>query len=280
MHFGLTTYSLKKLSYEKIIIGSQNGLFLYSIKNDSLTAFQSKKESGLEFFNTDIRSLHLQDTTILWVGTNGKGLIELNLTSHETKRFTIENGLSDNFVYTLLEDAHGNLWMGTNTGLNKFDPASENFQFFTGKDGLGFDEFNTNAACKLSNGKMAFGGINGLVIFHPDSINFTSKPFNIYLTHFYVNNLPAKIDSTYVLHYDQNYLSFQFAALTFFRNEDLHYAYKMVGLDDDWILSGDRRFTTYANLLPGNYTFQVRTTYPNGLWNEKILAADELMLHN
>ena len=264
-------FCLKKISSDKIIVGSQNGLYLYSINNDSLTAYQSKKDPDLKFYDTDIRSFLLQDSSLLWIGTNGNGLFKLNLTTLETKRFTIENGLSDNFVYTLLEDAHGNLWMGTNTGLNKFDPASENFQFFTGKDGLGFDEFNTNAACKLSNGKMAFGGINGLVIFHPDSINFTSKPFNIYLTHFYVNNLPAKIDSTYVLHYDQNYLSFQFAALSFFRNEDLHYAYKMVGLDDDWILSGDRRFTTYANLLPGNYTFQVRTTYPNGLWNEKIL---------
>ena len=264
-------FCLKKLSKEKIIIGSQNGLYLYSIKNDSLTAFQSKKENGIEFNNTDIRSLHIQDSSILWVGTNGNGLIKLNLTTHDTKRFTIENGLSDNFVYTLLDDEHGNLWMGTNTGLNKLDITSENIQFFTGKDGLGFDEFNTNAACKLSNGKMAFGGVNGLVLFHPDSINYTSKPFNIYLTHFYVNNVPVKIDSTFILQYDQNYLSFQFAALTFFRNEDLNYAYKMVGLDDDWILSGNRRFTTYANLIPGNYTFQVRSTDPNGLWNKEIL---------
>ncbi|MBK7966908.1 MAG: hypothetical protein IPK10_17695 [Bacteroidetes bacterium] len=108
-------------------------------------------------------------------------------------------------------------------------------------------------------------------MFHPDSINYTSKPFTISLTHFYVNNVPVKIDSHYVLQYDQNYLSFQFAALTFFRNEDLHYAYKMVGLDEEWILSGNRRFTTYANLIPGNYTFQVRSTDPNGLWNKNIL---------
>jgi ligand-binding sensor domain-containing protein len=264
-------FCIKKYKNDKIIIGSKNGLYLYSISNDSLTAFQTTKEKPLEFYNTDIRSLYLQDSTVLWIGTNGNGLIKLNLNTQETKRYTTENGLSDNFVYTLLEDAYDNLWMGTNTGINKFNLANENFQFFTSKDGLGFDEFNTNAACKLSSGKMAFGGVNGLVIFHPDSINNTSKPFPIFLTHFYVNNIPHKIDSTFVLQYDQNYLSFQFAALTYFRNEDLHYAYKMVGLDDDWILSGNRRFTTYANLLPGTYTFQVRATDPNGLWNKNIL---------
>ena len=264
-------FCLKKLNNDQIIIGSRNGLYLYSLKNDSLTAFQSIKESDMKFYDADIRSLHLHDSSLLWVGTNGNGLIKLNLITNETKHFTIENGLSDNFVYTILEDALGNLWMGTNTGLNKFDIVSENFQFFTVKDGLGFDEFNTNAACKLSSGIMAFGGVNGLVLFHPDSINYTSNPFNIYLTHFYVNNVPVKIDSTFILAYDQNYLSFQFAALTFFRNEDLNYAYKMVGLDDEWILSGNRRFTTYANLLPGNYIFQVRSTDPNGLWNKEIL---------
>lgn len=264
-------FCLKKWSDSEIIIGSQNGLYLYSTRNDSLKAFQSINELGLKFNNDDVRAIHLQDTSVLWVGTNGNGLIKLNLSKHEIKRFTVENGLSDNFVYTLLEDAHGNMWMGTNTGLNKFDPISESFQFFTGKDGLGFDEFNTNAACKLSNGKMAFGGINGLVLFHPDSIKYTSKPFDVYLTHFYVNNVPIKIDSTYNLKYDQNYLSFQFSALTFFRNEDIKYAYKMVGLDNDWILSGTRRFTTYANLQPGTYTFQVRCSNPNGVWNENIL---------
>ncbi|MBK7966909.1 MAG: hypothetical protein IPK10_17700 [Bacteroidetes bacterium] len=150
-------FCLKKLNKDKIIIGSQNGLYFYSIKNDSLTAFLSKKESEIKINGTDIRSLHLQNSSLLWIGTNGKGLIKLNLLTHETKHYTTSNGLSDNFVYTLLEDAHGYLWMGTNTGLNKFDPVSEYFQFFTEKDGLGFDEFNTNAACKLSSGKMAFG---------------------------------------------------------------------------------------------------------------------------
>ncbi|MFN0189396.1 MAG: triple tyrosine motif-containing protein [Bacteroidia bacterium] len=264
-------FCLKKLNKDKIIIGSQNGLYLYSLNNDSLIAFPTKKEKGVEFYNTDIRSLHLQDSKFLWIGTNGNGLIHLNLITLDTKRYTTANGLSDNFVYTILEDSNDNLWMGTNTGINKFNLVNENFQFFTSKDGLGFDEFNTNAACKLSSGKMAFGGVNGLVIFHPDSINYTSKQFPIFLTHFYVNNRPLKLDSTYVLQYDQNYLSFQFAGLTFFRNEDLNYAYKMIGLDTDWILSGDRRFTTYANLLPGNYTFQVRSTDPNGIWNKNIL---------
>jgi hypothetical protein len=70
-----------------------------------------------------------------------------------------------------------------------------------------------------------------------------------------------------VLDYDQNYLSFQYAALTFFRSADLLYSYKMEALDNDWIQSGNRRFTTYANLLPGKYIFKVRSTDPNGLWN-------------
>lgn len=263
-------FCLKKYSHDKILIGSRNGLYEYCITNDSLISFKNKIESNTELLNTDIRCLHLQDSN-LWIGTNGDGLVRLNLFTKEVKNYKKVHGLSDDFIYTLLEDHYGKLWMGTNAGINSFDPSTENFQFFSRKDGVEFSEFNTNAACQLSNGQMAFGGVNGFVLFHPDSLNYTSKPFPIFLTHIYVNNISVKVDTSYFLNYDQNYLSFQFAALTYLRNEELQYAYKMTGLDDEWISSGNRRFTTYANLLPGTYHFLVRCTDPNGMWNKEIL---------
>lgn len=277
-HSGII-FCLKKLDDNKILVGSQNGLYLYNISNDSLTTFKSKQPSLRTLFEADIRSIVVFGYDNIWVGTNGLGLIHLNLIKNQTKYFSIENGLSDNAVYSILDDKDGNLWLGTNTGLNKFNPVLETFQIYSEKDGAGFLEFNTNAACKMKDGKMAFGGINGFIVFHPDSMHIKTNPFKLYLTQFLINNQLQKLDSSYQLRYDENYLSFQFSALTFFRNEDIKYAYKMVGLDNDWILCGTRRFTTYANLQPGTYTFQVRCTHPNGVWNKEILNISIIILN-
>jgi signal transduction histidine kinase len=43
----------------------------------------------------------------------------------------------------------------------------------------------------------------------------------------------------------------------------------MEGFDKDWIQSGNRRFVTYTNLDPGNYTFKVRGSNNDGIWNDK-----------
>jgi ligand-binding sensor domain-containing protein len=45
-------------------------------------------------------------------------------------------GLSDNIVFSIYEDMQGKLWIGTNSGLNLFDPATEKFRRFGIYDGL------------------------------------------------------------------------------------------------------------------------------------------------
>ena len=40
------------------------------------------------------------------------------------------------------------------------------------------------------------------------------------------------------------------------------------GFDDDWIYD-NRNFASYTNLEPGNYTFQVRGSNSDGIWNEE-----------
>lgn len=38
-----------------------------------------------------------------------------------------------------------------------------------------------------------------------------------------------------------------------------NFAYRLIGLEDDWIYLGENRHTTYTNLSPGSYTFEVRS---------------------
>src|SRR6185369_4297076 len=47
------------------------------------------------------------------------------------------------------------------------------------------------------------------------------------------------------------------------------YAYKLEGVDKDWVYSGSRRYVGYTNISPGKYTFKVKGTNNDGVWNEK-----------
>ncbi len=262
-----TIFCMQRLSKEELLLGTAKGLYVYHKTSQRIQSYDPSQP----LFFSDIRSIIVQENGLLWVGTNGSGLLKYNSRNGSLHQYTKSDGLSDNSVYSMLMDKNSNLWMGTNNGLCKFTNATGSFKSFSEKDGITFEEFNTNASCLLSNGDMAFGGISGMILFNPDTfITNLTFPTPI-LTKLQVNNQPLPLDSSYYFNYDENYLAFQFSALHFFRNEEIQYAYTLEGLDKNWISCGTRHFTTYANLEPGNYVFKVKCTNPHGEWSNHML---------
>jgi len=72
-----------------------------------------------------------------------------------------------------------------------------------------------------------------------------------------------------VLPYAENVISFEFAALHFAHSENNLYTYRMEGFDQDWVDAGGKRDVTYTNLDPGTYTFRVRGSNSDGVWNDE-----------
>jgi signal transduction histidine kinase/ligand-binding sensor domain-containing protein len=263
------TFAIAENKKREILIGTQNGFYIYSYSTKKFKRFVSEPGNATTISDDNIRSFYIDKKGTTWIGTNGGGLNRFDEAKETFKAYKIENGLPDNSIYSILEDSHGNLWMGTNRGICRFNIAAESSRNYSLKDGIQNNEFNTKAACKLSTGEMVFGGINGFNIFNPDSIAVSSEIPKIVITQFKVGEKEKGVsnETLYLNHYE-NYLSFQFAALNFFRNNENKYAYKLEGLDKDWVYCGDRRFTNYANLSPGNYTFRVKAANYFGEWNE------------
>jgi signal transduction histidine kinase/ActR/RegA family two-component response regulator len=139
------------------------------------------------------------------------------------------------------------------------------------KDGLQNYEFNTNAALKLKDGRLLFGGVDGYNVIDPSKIdNVESPPPTVVISSIKIfdREVPPG-DGHLKLKYSENSLTFEFAALSFYLNQDNRYAYKMVDIDADWIYSNDRRFVTYSNLEPGEYIFKVKACNSDGVWNEE-----------
>lgn len=80
-----------------------------------------------------------------------------------------------------------------------------------------------------------------------------------------------------ILAFDQNSLSFEFAALHYANPKKNQYAHMLEGYDQDWIYD-NRNFAAYTNLDPGSYKFKVRAANAYGIWNEEGLTFEITIL--
>ena len=72
------------------------------------------------------------------------------------------------------------------------------------------------------------------------------------------------------LSYEENFLSFEFAALDYHSPQKNLYAYKMEGIDPDWVYTdASRRFASYTQLDPGEYVFRVKGSNNDRIWNQE-----------
>nr|MBK9653705.1 hypothetical protein [Bacteroidota bacterium] len=250
--------------------GTENGLCRYNEQTKKWKRYYNIPGNKNSIHNSNVRSLCLDKKGTLWIGTNGGGLNRYDKEQDNFTHFTTENGLADDQIYTLVCDNNGMLWMGTNQGLCRFNPLDYSCKNFIEKDGIQNYEYNTNAAIKLKDGTLLFGGVAGYNIIDPHKIgDKKSKPPAVAITSVKVFDRETPFgDNIIKLNYNENNLAFEFVMLSYFHNQENHYAYKLEGIDHDWIYSDTRRFVSYPKLEPGDYTFKVKACNSDGVWNE------------
>jgi ligand-binding sensor domain-containing protein/signal transduction histidine kinase len=221
-----------------------------------------------------IYNLYVDDAGVLWVGCFGKGLYRHDAAADTFRVYTTFDGLPSNFVKSVLSDAHGVLWLGTSNGLSRFDPRSGSVRNYDHGDGIQADEFRTGSCFRGRDGMLYFGGVNGFNGFHPDSIRENRAVPPVLITSFKIFDVPAPLPGTMTapgeirLPPGADFFSFEFVALDYSAPAKSRYAYRMEGFDRDWVSSGTRRFASYTHLDPGEYTFRVRGSNGDGVWNE------------
>ncbi|HPI11854.1 MAG TPA: triple tyrosine motif-containing protein [Catalimonadaceae bacterium] len=271
---------------EKIWIATTHGLLCFDPQSTAWKLFEPKENQANSLPGKVLFSV-LNDPKqkeILWIGTNGNGLVKFDKQTGKCQTFHSRNtGIPNDVVYGVLDDKAGNLWLSTNKGLTRFNPKTLAVKVFTQKDGLQSDEFNRYASCKLSDGRLAFGGINGINVFDPEEIKDNDFKPAVFFTGFKIGNKPVWGDSSQTilekeifatpelhLTHTQNYFTFQYASNDYEDPISNKFQYQLVGLDKDWQPATSLNEATYTNLDPGEYTFQVRTANADGIWSPHI----------
>ena len=210
------------------------------------------------------------------LGGSRCGAFQIRQTNgHLHPGFSERNGPADNSIHAILEDGKGRLWLCTTSGLSKFDPTNGSVRNYDASDGVKIGPCDFPTGYKNRKGEMFFGGSNGMVRFHPDSIKDNPYVPPIVITAFKKFDKLVPLDSaisekhSIEMSYKENVFSFEFVALNYTSSEKNQYAYKLEGFDDDWIYCGTRRYATYTNLDGGSYIFRVKGSNNDGVWNEE-----------
>lgn len=220
----------------------------------------------------------------IWVGT-ANGLCRIDSRSGRIKLYTKKEGLADQYIAKLLTDKEGNIWISSKKGISKLIVKTGVIQNYDINESLLGDEFmDSSGFIDKETGEMYFGGIDGFISFHPREI--VENPFlpNVVLTELQIQNKtietgqktngrvilpnPINLSKNITLTHEDRSFSIEFAALHFSSPEKNQYTYILEGIDNEWIhADASRPVATYSNLYEGKYTFKVKASNSDGVWN-------------
>ncbi|HKC68147.1 MAG TPA: histidine kinase, partial [Bacteroidia bacterium] len=248
------------------------GLFLYDGKtiSDVTTAYGIQTRAVLD--------VKVASNNYLYVATLD-GVYVVNIENKTTEKFSEDDGLSSNLVYSLLlTDNEQTLWAGTNQGANKIDLQTffhahvKNILSFGKTEGFKGLECNTGGLCIDSAGSIWFGTVNGLVKHNPVKYINNDNEARLSFTKlklFYDDTLlpqNAKLASTL------NNIRFDFIGICLTNPDKVLYIHKLEGFEKSWSPTTTQNNVTYSNLPPGNYVFKVRCCNNQGVWSTEPLT--------
>lgn len=208
----------------------------------------------------------------LWIGTSDNGVIVYNLKDRKSFVINKSDGLYSDFIYNIIADDDGNIWMGTGYGIHKISMKNGTpvIAFYGREQGVAGMESNHNAVYKMRDGSIWFGTTNGALHYHPQSNVVTSKPVSIVMQSVKLFGEPISdtsyFDSTDAwykvpyhlrLPYRKNNLTFTFHAISLNGSGQVRYRYRIEGLDAQWSDWSSVNTVTYSALPPGKYVLRV-----------------------
>jgi len=275
-----------ELSNGTIVFGTIGGglNFLFHERITPLLLSDFSKSVDSDYVNALCEDLNKN----VWVGT-WDGLFLLDSTLRIRKQFSTGNGLPSNEISGIIIDSNGEVWVSGMNGLSHLSMTDENeykISNYTSRNGLQGSYFTTYSTLKTSDGELYFGGYNGFNRFYPEKIISNQKAPEVKLTDFQVFNqsvpINQKVNGRVLLNESisgttnitvnnrHRVIGFRFAAMTTSQIEKVKYACLMEGVDPDWVyLDYNQRFISYNNLSPGVYTFTVKASNANGVWDSK-----------
>lgn len=271
----------------EVLVGTTKGLDHFFLNLDGSIAkvfhYLGRENDPKSMSSNFIWPILRTDANTIWVGTIGGGLNKLTISSpgnYKAEVFDVQNGLPSNDVESLEQDNYGNIWIG-GRGLSMLNPKTNQIIKYDANDGLQSNIFKIGASFKGRDGRLYFGGVNGLNYFYPSQIKPSEFVSSIVFSDLLLNNTTAKINENELveslpylnkinLNHTQNNLIIKFSSLDYANTEKCLYRYKLIGFNENWVVVNSKnRFVSLSNLDYGEYILQLQSTNHDGVWMEQ-----------
>ncbi len=255
---------------EDVIYGTyQHGIYRVDCREKDVSLLEIF--SGQESYDILITAV-LYWKNEFWLSTN-KGLVRFNPVTRERKEYTRKEGLPSSLVYNTLA-GENHLWLATQDGLCQLDPNTNQLINYGMEQGLAFTQFNIWSAARTADGRMFFGGTNGIIGFNPDDFIMPEGKkglLNLVGISTYnqdrdalesIQNLPYTLEDEIIIPASERTVTFSYVH-TLYDGSSSNYFHMMEGLDSRWIDDGTQNEIRYTEIPPGEYVFRAKATGPN-----------------
>ncbi len=269
--------ALRSMPDGTIVAATVSGLAFID-KHSGAVEIVDLRKGNKEVKTNFLYSLYCDGQGNIIAGSNGAGAYRYTRSEGVTEVISSRQGLSSDFVYGILEDRLGRLWMSGENGLCCYDPVSRSVIKITRNDGLFSETFIYNSYAALRNGNFIFGSTSGAAEFSPEEIKKVEYVPKLFFTDFKLSYrsvhpdderspLQQPIDSVgrIRLRHNQNSFSLSFTSIDIKSQGNLLYSWKLEGLDTQWTPPSETRSAVYTNIPYGRYRFTVRSIYADGM---------------
>ncbi|MBW3545907.1 MAG: hypothetical protein KY428_09980, partial [Bacteroidetes bacterium] len=315
---GLASDKIRKVLEDKkgcLWIGTRNGLFVRRKEKPNEVKIVD------ELSGVFILSLFVDSKNNVWIGTNGRGVYRYNGRRYE--QFTTQHGLSSDVLFDISEDEEGNIWVGSNDGLNVYrnnawhninekqglfvntifqilPDAQDNiwlttnrgvfmverqalldvldqkqkvvntFKQFTTSSGMRSNEITSvSRSCRTSDGTLWFSTLNGVSAINPEKLTTNKVPPVVRIEAISGDKQEHSLNGVVHFAAGTRHYEIQYTGFNYYAPKSIRFYYILEGFDEGWQEAGNRRNAYYTNLPAGSYTFKVKASNNDKVWNEK-----------
>ncbi len=266
-----------------------NNQVWFAMKDGGLIRYNKQKSEKIET-TFGINTFADDGQGHLWIASSEGEIIRYDINERTFTDFTTTCGMEGNVINDILADSKGNVWIISNQQIRIFDQQTSALRnISTADENVEMQRFLPHAVYYDKKSQMVYlGGIPGITTVSTSIMQRKRRmPFNssyvetkVHITDIRSANNSIWFDSlrhqnAFILYPEDHNIEISFSNLNILNTATTRYAYRLLGLSDEWIyLVPGKNEATYNNLPKGSYTFQVKTMDENGMWNAKYTELD------